>query len=135
MSNHYHLLVHTPEGNLTRCMRHLGGVYTQRFNRRHGHDGPLFRGRYKAVLVEEEEYLLGLVRYIHHNPLKAGVVEDLRNYPWSSHHGYLSGAAEWGWLLKNPVLSKFSDDPVLAGRTYRQYMAQEDSEEIQRIFR
>ena len=116
-------------------MRHLGGVYTQRFNRRHGHDGPLFRGRYKAVLVEEEEYLLGLVRYIHHNPLKAGVVEDLRNYPWSSHHGYLSGAAEWGWLLKNPVLSKFSDDPVLAGRTYRQYMAQEDSEEIQRIFR
>ena len=134
MSNHYHLLVHTPEGNLTRCMRHLGGVYTQFFNRRHGHDGPLFRGRYKAILIEEEEYLLGLVRYIHHNPLKAGIVDTLKEYPWTSHHGYLSRAVRWDWLFKEPVLSKFSDDPVLAGRGYRQYMAQDDSEEIERVF-
>jgi putative transposase len=134
MSNHYHLLVHTPEGNLTRCMRHLGGVYTQLFNRRHGHDGPLFRGRYKAILVEEEEYLLGLVRYVHHNPLKAGVVKTLKEYPWSSHHAYLSRVDGRNWLFTGPVLARFPSDPELARRQYRQYMAQDDSEEIERVF-
>ena len=70
MSNHYHLLVQTPDGNLSRCMRHLNGVYTQRFNRRHDYDGQLFRGRYKAILVEEDHYLLELLRYIHCNPTR-----------------------------------------------------------------
>src|SRR3972149_269634 len=77
MPNHYHLLVQTPNPNLSRCLRHIDGVYTQRFNRRHGHDGPLFRGRYKALLIEADSYLLQLVRYIHRNPLEAGVAEDL----------------------------------------------------------
>jgi putative transposase len=90
--------------------------------------------RGKAILIEEEEYLLGLVRYIHHNPLKAGIVDTLKEYPWTSHHGYLSKAARWDWLFKEPVLSKFSDDPVLARRGYRQSMAQDDSEEIERVF-
>jgi hypothetical protein len=73
-------------------------VYTQWFNRRHGLDGQLFRGRYKAILVGEDEYLLGLVRYIHHNPLKAGLVKNLEDYPWSSHHGYLNKRKPWEWL-------------------------------------
>ncbi|MBW2187841.1 MAG: transposase [Deltaproteobacteria bacterium] len=77
MSNHYHLLVQTPDGNLSRCMRHLNGVYTQRYNRKHGLDGQLFRGRYKSVLVEEDHYLLELLRYIHRNPVAAGMVEGL----------------------------------------------------------
>ncbi|MFW6324691.1 MAG: helix-turn-helix domain-containing protein [Desulfovibrionales bacterium] len=134
MSNHYHLLIQTPEANLSRAMRHLNAVYTQDFNRRHGTDGALFRGRFKSILIEEESYLLGLVRYIHHNPLKAGIVEDLKEYPWSSHHGYLSSARKWSWLYKEPVLSQFGDEPGKAVKAYRQYMAQEDEEEITRIF-
>jgi REP element-mobilizing transposase RayT len=79
MPNHYHLLVQTPDGNLSRCFRHIDGIYTQRFNRRHDHDGSLFRGRYKALLIEAESYLLQLVRYIHRNPLKAGMTETLED--------------------------------------------------------
>jgi hypothetical protein len=65
MANHYHLLIHTPKGNLSRCMRHINGVYTQRFNRSHGLNGQLFRGRFKSILVDGEDHLLELVRYIH----------------------------------------------------------------------
>lgn len=75
MSNH--LLLQTPQGNLSRYMRHLNGVYTQRYNRAHGCDGQLFRGCYKALLVEEDSYLLELVRYIHRNPLRAGMVKKI----------------------------------------------------------
>ena len=69
MENHYHLLVQTPDANISRCMRHINGVYTQRFNRGHGCDGQLFRGRYKSILIDADSYLLQLVRYIHRNPL------------------------------------------------------------------
>ncbi len=69
MHSHYHLLIHTPGGNLGRAMRHLNGVYTQAHNRRHGRDGPLFRGRYKAILVDAENYLARLGRYIHRVPV------------------------------------------------------------------
>ena len=67
MNNHYHLLLETPLGNLSRAMRHIDGVYTQRFNKATGRDGPLFRGRYKSLLVQKETYFLALVRYIHMN--------------------------------------------------------------------
>ena len=76
MPNHYHLLLSTPSGNLSRAMRHLDGVYTQRFNRRHDRDGHLFRGRYKAILVDADSYLLQVARYIHLNPIKARLVQD-----------------------------------------------------------
>ena len=100
MPNHYHLLVQTPDANISRCMRHIDGVYTQRFNRRHECDGPLFRGRYKSILVEADSYLLTLIRYIHRNPLKAGLTDKLDHYQWSSHRGYLSKAEKWNWLHK-----------------------------------
>ena len=99
--NHYHLLLQTPEANISRCMRHIDGVYTQRFNRNHGHDGPLFRGRYKAIVVDADTYLLELVRYIHRNPVRAGLTKRLDGYPWSSHKGYLSRAKRWEWLHKD----------------------------------
>ena len=83
-------MVQTPDANLSRCMRHLNGVYTQRYNVRHGCDGTLFRGRYKSILVDADSYVLQLVRYIHRNPLKAGRVKRLDQYVWSSHKGYLS---------------------------------------------
>ncbi len=101
MPIHYLLLVQTPDGNLSRCMRHLNGVYTQRFNRLHKKEGQLFRGRYKAVLVEDDSHLLEVMRYIHRNPLKAGIVKNPGDYPWSSHNGYLSKAKKW--LKQAPV--------------------------------
>ena len=84
MSNHYHLLVKTPEGNLSRAMRHINGVYTQRHNRMNNTDGPLFRGRYKSILIDSDSYLLHLSKYIHLNPLEAGMTDDLSKYNWSS---------------------------------------------------
>ena len=72
MPNHYHLLIQTPDANLSRCMRHINGVYTQRFNRNHLLDGQLFRGRYKAILVDADSYLLELLRYIHRKSAGSG---------------------------------------------------------------
>jgi REP element-mobilizing transposase RayT len=93
MPNHYHLLAQTPDPNLSRFMRHVDGIYTQRFNRSHKCDGSLFRGRYKAILVDADTYLLDLVRYIHRNPLRAALVRRLDRYPWNSHIAYLSRSA------------------------------------------
>ena len=107
MSNHYHLLVSTPAAGLSRVMRHLDGIYTQKFNRVHHRDGPLFRGRYKAILIDAEEYFLSVVRYIHHNPLAAGMVTDLDRYRWSSHWGYLNKKQCPTWLQSKAVLSRF----------------------------
>ena len=91
MQNHYHLLIQTPEANISRSMRHINGVYTQRFNKIHGYDGHLFRGRYKSILIDADSYLLQVMRYIHRNPITAGLTDKL-NYSWSSHKAYLSDA-------------------------------------------
>ncbi len=85
MTNHYHLLVETPDGNLAGGMRHLNGVYTQRFNRRHGRAGYVFQGRYKAILVQRESYLLELVRYIVLNPARAQMVHAAKDRSWGSY--------------------------------------------------
>jgi putative transposase len=126
MANHYHLLVQTPDANLSRCMRHINGVYTQRFNSQHGYDGQLFRGRYKAILVGEDKYLLQLVRYIHNNPLRAGIVKSAGQYEWSSHRGYLSSAKKWGWLNKQFILSMFAKDSKHQLQAYRSFMAENE---------
>ena len=91
MGNHYHLLLRTPEANLQRIMRHLNGLYTQFFNRSERKDGPLFRGRYKAILVDAQSYWLQLSRYIHRNPLEAKLCKSLRQYQWSSYRAYIRG--------------------------------------------
>ena len=135
MPNHYHILIQTPDGNISRCMRHINGVYTQRFNRVHGCDGPLFRGRYKSILVEAETYLLELLRYIHRNPLKAGLAERLDAYQWSSHKGYMSKAKKWDWLHKDFIFSMLSSDKKDQRRKYREFVSKVDSEEIERIFK
>ncbi|MBI2890196.1 MAG: transposase [Nitrospirae bacterium] len=106
MKTHYHLFLQTPRGNVSRVMRHVDGLYTQRFNRDRGRDGPLFRGRYKALLVDADVYLLQLVRYIHLNPVEAGLVRAARAYPWSSHVLYLASRKP-GWLAWAEVLGRF----------------------------
>lgn len=134
MENHYHILAQTPLGNLSRFMRHLNGIYTQRYNRLHGFDGQLFRGRFKSILVEEDAYLLQLVRYIHRNPLRAGVVEKLDEYEWSSHQGYKSRAKRWDWLHKDFILKMLSQNKGNTKRAYLNFITEEDSEEFTDLF-
>ena len=128
MQNHYHLLVQTPDANISRCLRHIDGVYTQFFNRCYDCDGQLFRGRYKSILIEVDPYLLQLVRYIHRNPLKADLVSRLEKYPWSSHRGYLSKAEKWNWLYKDFLLSMLSTQPGERLKEYRQFISKDDDE-------
>lgn len=130
MPNHYHLLLKTPEGNLSRSMRHINGVYTQRYNRKHGQDGPLFRGRYKAILVERDNYLLGLVKYIHRNPLRARMIKRLNDYPWSSHKGYLSESKKWNWISKEPLFTLLTKFKSMRLREYKDFVNENDSKEI-----
>lgn len=85
MDNYYHLLLETPEANLARGMRQLNGLYTQRFNRRHGRVGHAFQGRYTAIVVQKDGHLLELCRYVVLNPVRAGLVKTVRAWPWSSY--------------------------------------------------
>lgn len=134
MPNHYHLLVQTPEGNLSRCMRHINGVYTQRFNRQHKTEGQLFRGRYKAVLVDKDHYLLEVMRYIHRNPLKAGLVKSLDEFVWSSHKAYVSKAKKWSWVQKEVLLTQIT--PVISRQksAYLDFVSLGESQEIERFY-
>ncbi len=105
MGNHYHLFVKTPLANLDRCMRHVNGLYTQRYNKLKKTDGPLFRGRYKAILVDADAYALHLSRYIHRNPveMKRPLTEKLDDYIWSSYPCYINKAEAPSWLNRDLV--------------------------------
>lgn len=130
MPNHYHILIQTPEANISRSMRHLNGVYTQRYNRRHKCDGQLFRGRYKSILIDTDSYLLQAVRYIHRNPLKASMVQNIDDYKWSSHKGYISIAKKWDWLHKNHILSLISRNRNGWLRYYKKWIAVDNEGEV-----
>jgi REP element-mobilizing transposase RayT len=151
LGSHYHLLLRTPRGNLGRAMRHLGGVFTQRANRLAKRDGPIFRGRYKAVLIEAEAHLARVGRYIHLNPVAAGLVRRAEAWRWSSYPAYLGRTAAPAWLHTEATLSGFGTrgrraryrafvaegidaetaafygrgrlDPVLGGRAFRNRIA------------
>ena len=107
MTNHYHLLIETPEPNLSRGMRQLNGLYTQRFNRRHGRVGHVFQGRFKGILVEREAHLLELARYVVLNPVRAGIVRSAEDYRWSSLPASLGLAACPEWLATGALLVPF----------------------------
>ena len=130
MPNHFHLLVKTPEANISRSMRHLNGVYTQRYNSRHKCDGQLFRGRYKSILTDTDSYLLQAVRYIHRNPLGAGLAAKLDAYKWSSHKGYISIAKKWDWLHKNYILSLLSKNRNAWLRYYKKWVSVEGKDKV-----
>jgi REP element-mobilizing transposase RayT len=121
MGNHYHLLVRTSETNLAHGMRHLDGVYTQRFHRRHGTDGPLFRGRYRAVLIQADRHLLHVSRYIHLNPVEAGLARVPEDWPHSSFPGYLNAVSGPPWLRTSFVLGQFGS--IGARIQYRRFVA------------
>jgi REP element-mobilizing transposase RayT len=107
MTNHYHLVVETIEGNLSQGMRHLNGVYTQHVNRAHQRVGHVFQGRYKAVMIEKEGHLLELARYVVLNPVRAGMVSDAGQWRWSSYAAFVGLAAAPPWLEVDWVLGQF----------------------------
>lgn len=122
MTNHYHVLIETVEGNLSQGMRQLNGLYTQQFNRRHHLVGHLFQGRYKAILIQKERHLLELSRYVVLNPLRARMVDALDQWPWSSHH-YATGAYDAPeWLETDWLLAHFGPTRSQAVQRYQRFV-------------
>lgn len=123
MDNHYHLLLETPDGNLSKGMRQLNGVYTQRFNRKHGRVGHVFQGRYKAIIVQKESYLLELARYIVLNPVRAEMVRSAKDWPWSSYRATSDQTDSPPWLTTTSILSAFGQRRAQAVEAYRFFVA------------
>lgn len=132
LPNHYHLLLETPLGNLSRAMRHLNHVYTQRYNRKICRDGHLFRGRYKAILVEEGAYLIELARYIHLNPVKAGLADKPEKHQWTSHRYYMTGNGP-DFLTTDRLLRYFGRRKNLARRKFHNFVMSGVPEPLHKI--
>ena len=109
MSNHFHLLLETPLGNLSEIMQHINGAYTTYFNVKRKRAGHLFQGRFTAILVEADEYAAELSRYIHLNPVRAAMASKPEEYPWSSYHAYIGNIAAPEWLNTDFVLGSFAN--------------------------
>jgi putative transposase len=122
MGNHYHLLLDTPEPNLSRGMRELNGIYTQRFNKRHERVGHLMQGRFKGILVEKESHLLELTRYVVLNPVRAGFVSHPEEWLWSSFRATAGLCDAPRWLEAAWTLQQFAPRPATARRLYRAFV-------------
>jgi len=131
MDNHYHLILETPRGNLLKVMHGLNGGHTGYFNRKYGRVGHLFQGRYRGILVERESYLIPLSRYVHLNPVRAGVVDRPEEYQWSSYRGIIGRGKKEEWMEYGGILSAFGKNQTQAKREYRKYVEEELSQEVQ----
>jgi REP element-mobilizing transposase RayT len=129
MSNHYHLLLRTHRANLSKAIQWFSGTYTRRFNNRHGRSGHLFQGRFKSILVQNDAYVLQLSCYIHRNPLRAGLVQRLADYPWSSYRAYAYRQKKpVDWLTTSLILQQFQvSNPHKAYREKVQRYAREEN--------
>ncbi len=127
MDNHIHLAVRTGEVSLSRIMQNLMFRYARHVNRRHGRVGHLFQGRFRSVVVDEGSYLLELVRYIHLNPVRAGLAKDPADWPWSGHRAYL-GKERLPFLDTDWVLRQFGPEPHKARRAYERFVLQRIAE-------
>ena len=122
MTNHVHMAIQCGDNRLAELMRYLAGGYARSTNKRLKRSGHLFERRHRAILVDGDGYLLQLVRYIHRNPLRAGLVTALSEYPWSSHHAYQAGHGP-SWLTQEWVLDLFGGIPAKARRQYVDFVA------------
>jgi len=122
MDNHYHLLIDTPDGNLSIGMRQLNGIYTQRFNKRHGRVGHLFQGRFKAVLVQKDSHLLEVCRYVVLNPIRAGIVQRAEEWTWSSYGATAGRTKPHPCLVTDWVISQFGSEKKIAKAGYRRFV-------------
>ena len=121
MSNHYHLLVETPRANVSQIMKHVNGAYTTYFNVKRRRAGHLFQGRYKAILVDKDEYAKQLSLYIHLNPVRAKIVAKPGDYEWSSYRAYTGSACTPQWLHREFILSFFGSKENAARKRYRDF--------------
>lgn len=124
MSNHYHLLVETPRANLSRGMRHLNGVYTQAGNRRHKRTGHILQGRFRSVLIEKDNHLLQVARYVVLNPVRAKMVKHARQWRWSSYRATAGEIASPDFLTSEWLMAQFHDDQSRAYLAYRRFVAE-----------
>jgi putative transposase len=122
MDNHYHLVLETPQGNLVKVMHGLNSSYTGYFNRKYGRAGHLFQGRYKAIVVQKDAYLLELSRYVHLNPVRAGIVKGPEQYAWSSYLGYIRKSKRLQWVEYAWILSHFGTGGKAGQKNYRQFV-------------
>lgn len=122
MSNHYHIVVETLNGNLSKGMRHLNGVYTQYFNRAHHRVGHVYQGRYQAIVVDKDSYLLELSRYVVLNPVRARMVKQAGQWPWSSYRAMIGGQRAPEWLETDWLLSQFSVQRKRAMAKYKDFV-------------
>ena len=122
MGNHYHLVIETAEPTLSRGMRHLNGNYTQAFNSRHGRVGHIFQGRFKAILVQAESYLLEISRYVVLNPVRAGMTQKAEEWPWSSYRATGGLADRPDWLHTDTLLSLFGANKNQRVIAYTQFI-------------
>jgi REP element-mobilizing transposase RayT len=122
MDNHYHLVLETLDGNLAQRMRQLNGIYTQAYNRRHRRVGHLFQGRYKAILVDKESYLLEVCRYVVLNPVRAKAVDHPGRWKWSSYGGTAGTAKCHSALTTDWVLGQFGAQRAAAEQRYREFV-------------
>jgi len=122
MSNHYHLLIETQEANLACGMRQLNGIYTMLFNKAHTRVGHLFQGRYKSIIIERENYLLELCRYIVLNPVRAKMVTRPENYFWSSYRAIIALQQCPSFLTTDWILSQFGKQHAIARKKYIEFV-------------
>jgi len=124
MENHYHLFLQTLKANLQSAMKYIQGRYAQYVNFRYDRVGPLFQGRYNSRLVNAEQYALILTRYIHRNPIEAGLVQKPEDYPWSSYPSYTGKLPCWSWLDTEWLLRQFDNNPPLARQRFIEFQEQ-----------
>jgi len=122
MDNHYHLLTETPSGNLPQIMRHINGAYTTYYNVKRARSGHLFQGRYKAILVDIDEYAKELSRYIHLNPVRAKMVETPESHDWSSYKFYIGKEKPVEWLCRDLILGYFGKRVSAAQKAYQEFV-------------
>lgn len=124
MPNHYHFVLETRLANLSRLMRQVNGVYTQRFNRRHGQVGHLFQGRFKAILVDRDAYLLEVCRYVDLNPVRARLVKRPQDWSWSSYRAHVGLVSRPAWLDSVVLLRQLAGTETASRRRYAEFVAQ-----------
>jgi hypothetical protein len=122
MNNHYHLLIETPDGNLSKGMRHLNGIYTQRYNKRYKRTGHIFQGRYKAIIIQKESHLLAVCRYVVLNPVRARAVKHPEEWKWSSYKATAGSERSHNSLTADCILAQFGGKRRRAEREYREFV-------------
>lgn len=122
MTNHYHLIIETPDANLSAGMRQLNGVYTQASNHKYQRTGHLFQGRFKSIVVDGDSYLKELTRYVVLNPVRAGLVERAEQWSWSSHQAIIGHTQIPAWLCTDVLLSQFGHTRRQAIYNYRHFV-------------